>query len=273
MADSNAVPRSEARRVVQVAATPGDTGRDLLAKVPQVTLGFWLIKIAATTLGETGGDAVTMSMGLGYLLGTAIFAVLFIAAVTLQMRARRFHPGLYWATIVASTTVGTTLADFATRSLGIGYTGGSALLLALLLASLYTWHRTLGSVAVNTVADARTELFYWVTIMFSQTLGTALGDWVADSAGLGYVGGIAIFGALLAIVAALYRWTRTSHTALFWAAFILTRPLGAVVGDFLDKPVAQGGLDLSRYTASLVLLAVIVVAMFVFPQKPAIRAH
>jgi uncharacterized membrane-anchored protein len=240
-----------------------------LAKVPALTLGFWILKVLATTLGETGGDAVTMSMGLGYLVGTAIFAVLFAVAVAAQVRARAFHPLVYWAAIVASTTVGTTLADYADRSLGIGYAGGSALLLGLLLASLFAWYRTLGSVAVESVGDAKSEGFYWVTIMFSQTLGTALGDWVADTAGLGYVGGIAIFGTLLALVVALYAGTRVSRTALFWAAFILTRPLGAVVGDFLDKPMAQGGLELSRYAASLALLAAMGVGLRVFRQRPA----
>jgi uncharacterized membrane-anchored protein len=255
------------------AKAPGDARHEAMAKVPQVTLAFWIIKILATTLGETGGDAVTMSMGLGYLAGTAIFAVLFVAMVAAQIRARRFHPFLYWATIVASTTVGTTLADFADRSLGIGYTGGSSVLLGLLLVSLFAWYRTLGSVAVETVGDPRSEAFYWVTIMFSQTLGTALGDWVADTAGQGYVGGIAIFGGLLVVVAALYFLTAISRTALFWAAFILTRPLGAVVGDFLDKPLDHGGLAISRYVASLLLLGVIVACVALLPQRPAHRAH
>jgi uncharacterized membrane-anchored protein len=243
------------------------------AKVPQVTLAFWVIKILATTLGETGGDAVTMSMRLGYLAGTAIFAVLFATAVIAQVRSRAFHPWLYWATIVASTTVGTTLADYADRSLGIGYAGGSTLLLALLVACLCAWHRALGTVAVGSVGDAKSETFYWITIMVSQTLGTALGDWVADTAGLGYVGGIAIFGASLAGVALLHSRTRLSRTALFWLAFILTRPLGAVVGDFLDKPLDQGGLALSRYAATLALLAVIAVSVQVVPQRAATRAH
>jgi uncharacterized membrane-anchored protein len=246
---------------------------DGLSKVPEVTLLFWIIKILATTLGETGGDAVTMSMNLGYLVGTAIFAVVFVVAVYAQIRAEKFHPMLYWATIVASTTVGTTLADYADRSLGIGYTGGSTLLLSLLLASLFFWHRTLGSISVETVGDPKSEMFYWVTIMFSQTLGTALGDWVADTAGLGYVGGIVIFGSLLAVIAALYFWSRLSHTALFWAAFVLTRPLGAVVGDFLDKPLAKGGLDLSRYSASAVLFVAIAACVILIPQRPAARAH
>jgi uncharacterized membrane-anchored protein len=250
-----------------------DAPRDLAIKVPAVTLGFWVIKILATTLGETGGDAVTMSMGLGYLVGTAIFSVTFVAAVLVQIRARAFHPMLYWATIVASTTVGTTLADFATRSLGIGYTGGSTLLLALLLASLLVWQRVMGSIAVDSVSDSRSEAFYWTSIMFSQTLGTALGDWVADTGGLGYVGAMVVFGGLLAVVAALFFLTRISRTTLFWMAFILTRPLGAVVGDFLDKPVASGGLDLSRYVASGVLLAAIVLLVLVLPQRPAERAH
>ncbi|MEO6155260.1 MAG: hypothetical protein ABIP16_05985 [Thermomonas sp.] len=246
---------------------------EAFAKVPQVTLLFWLIKIAATTLGETGGDAVSMSMGLGYLVGTAIFGVVFVAAVYAQIRARAFHPFLYWFTIIASTTVGTTLADFADRSLGIGYAGGSSLLLALLLVSLFAWHRTLGSIAVETVATPKAEMFYWLTIMCSQTLGTALGDWVADTQGLGYVGGMVIFGSLLAITAALYFWGRVSHVLLFWAAFIMTRPLGAVLGDFLDKPVDHGGLALSRYTASLVLLAAIVAMILMFKQRAATRAH
>lgn len=249
------------------------TQREFLAKVPQVTLTFWIIKILATTLGETAGDAVTMSMDLGYLVGAVIFAAIFAAAVLAQIRAERFHPFLYWVTIIASTTVGTALADFADRSLGVGYTGGSALLLALLLSTLFFWHRTLGSIAVDSVGDPKSEAFYWVTIMFSQTLGTALGDWLADTAGRGYLGSAAIFGALLALVAAMFFWTRISRTALFWSAFILTRPLGAVLGDFLDKPVAKGGLELSRYTASLVLLVLIVACILLFPQKPAQKAH
>jgi uncharacterized membrane-anchored protein len=243
------------------------------AKVPQVTLTFWIIKIAATTLGETGGDAVTMSLNLGYLIGTGIFAALFIAAVLLQIKAERFHPVLYWATIIASTTVGTTLADYTDRSLGVGYAGGSSLLLALLLLSLFAWHRSLGSISVETVSTPKAELFYWVTIMFSQTLGTALGDWTADTAGLGYVGAGLIFGGLLALVAALYLWTGISRTILFWAAFVLTRPLGAVVGDFLDKPVSKGGLALSRYLASAVLLGFIALCISVFPQRAAREAH
>jgi uncharacterized membrane-anchored protein len=246
---------------------------DAFSKVPQVTLTFWIIKILATTLGEIGGDAVTMSMHLGYLVGTAIFAAIFALAVAAQIRATRFHPFLYWSTIVASTTVGTTLADYADRSLGIGYTGGSTLLLSLLAASLFTWYRSTGTVAMESVGDARSELFYWITITFSQTLGTALGDWVADTQGQGYLGGIVIFGGLLALVALLYSTTRIPRTVLFWAAFVLTRPLGAVVGDFLDKPMAQGGLELSRYTGSLVLLAAIAIGIVVFPQRAGARAH
>jgi len=244
-----------------------------LAKVPQVTLGFWIIKIAATTLGETGGDAVSMSMNLGYLVGTGIFAVIFAVLVSAQIRARRFQPLLYWATIIATTTVGTTLADFADRSLGIGYAGGSSLLLALLLLSLFVWHRSLGSVSVDSVSSPRAEAFYWVTIMFSQTLGTALGDWTADSAGLGYTGAALVFGGLLAIVLAAYAWTHISRTALFWAAFILTRPLGAVVGDYLDKPLDAGGLALSRFAASGALVAFILVCLMVFRQRPATANH
>jgi uncharacterized membrane-anchored protein len=239
------------------------------SKVAAVTLVFWIMKILATTLGETGGDAVSMSLGLGYLVGTAIFAVIFAIAVTAQIKADRYRPGLYWFAIIATTTVGTTLADFADRSLGIGYAGGSALLLALLLASLFLWHRTLGSVAIDTVSSAHAEAFYWTTIMFSQTLGTALGDWTADSAGLGYVGAMLIFGSLLAMLAALCFWTRLSRVALFWAAFVLTRPLGAVVGDFLDKPIEQGGLALSRFAASAMLLVLIGICLFAFPQRAA----
>lgn len=242
-------------------------------KVPEVTLLFWIIKIAATTLGETGGDAVSMSMNLGYLLGTAIFAVIFVVAVSAQVRAKRFQPALYWATIIATTTVGTTLADFADRSLGIGYAGGSLLLCSLLAASLILWHRSLGTVAIDSVDTPKAEAFYWVTIMFSQTLGTALGDWTADSAGFGYGGSALLFGALLGVLAVCYFTTRLSHTLLFWAAFILTRPLGAVVGDFFDKPIAQGGLALSRYSASVSLLLFIGLALLLFPQRPAQRSH
>ncbi|GAO35435.1 membrane protein [Sulfuricella sp. T08] len=246
-----------------------DSSRQALSKVPEVTLIFWIIKIAATTLGETGGDAVSMSMHLGYLVGTAIFAAVFLIAVAAQIRAKRFHPLLYWTTIIATTTVGTTLADFADRSLSIGYTGGASLLFALLMGSLAIWYKTLGSVAVDSVGSPKSEMFYWVTIMFSQTLGTALGDWTADTAGLGYEGGAIVFGGLLLFVVSVYLWTRISHTMLFWAAFILTRPLGAVVGDFLDKPIASGGLALSRYTASVVLLAFIVLVIALFRQRPA----
>ncbi|HET6631677.1 MAG TPA: hypothetical protein VFG73_03100 [Rhodanobacteraceae bacterium] len=249
------------------------TGAAAAAKVPAVTLGFWIIKVLATTLGETGGDAVSMSMGLGYLVATGIFLVVFVAAVFAQVGVRRFHPLPYWFAIIASTTVGTTLADFADRSIGIGYLGGSSLLLALLLASLFTWYRTLGSVAVGSVDGRRPELFYWVTIMFSQTLGTALGDWTADSAGLGYDGAALIFGGLLVLVALASQLTRISRAVLFWTAFVLTRPLGAVVGDLIDKPVAEGGLALSRYAASLVLVAAIVLCVLVFPQRPARSAH
>ena len=243
------------------------------SKVPEVTLLFWIMKVAATTLGETGGDAVSMSMNLGYLVSTGIFAALFAVMVSAQIAARHFHPLLYWTTIIATTTVGTTLADFADRSLGIGYAGGTLLLLALLLGSLFLWYRSLGSVSVTTITSPKAEMFYWVTIMFSQTLGTALGDWTADSAGLGYSGGTIVFSTLLALVSAVYYWTAISRTLLFWAAFILTRPLGAVVGDFLDKPHDAGGLALSRYTASVVLLVFIVACIVVFPQRAAKQAH
>lgn len=247
--------------------------RAALSKVPEVTLIFWVIKIVATTLGETGGDAVSMSMNLGYLVGTAIFGAIFAVAVIAQIAAQQFHPLLYWTTIIATTTVGTTLADFTTRSLGIGYAGGTTLLFALLMGSLFIWYRTLGSISIDTVSSPKAEMFYWVTIMFSQTLGTALGDWTADTAGLGYVGGAIVFSVLLALVAAAYYWTALSHVALFWAAFILTRPLGAVVGDFLDKPIAAGGLALSRYSASAALLVFIVACIFIFPQRAAKQAH
>ncbi len=244
-----------------------------LAKVPEVTLLFWIIKTAATTLGETGGDAVSMSMNLGYLVGTGIFLIVFAAAVFAQIKAKRFHPFLYWTTIIATTTVGTTLADFADRSLGIGYAGGSTLLLALLLGSFLIWYRTLGSVSVDTVHSPKAEMFYWLTIMFSQTLGTALGDWTADTAGFGYTGAALVFGTLLALVAAAYYWTRISRTLLFWVAFVLTRPLGAVVGDFLDKPLDAGGLALSRYSASMALLAFILVCVLMFRQRASETAH
>ena len=250
-----------------------NTAEQRMSKVPEVTLLFWVIKIAATTLGETGGDAVSMSMNLGYLVATVVFAVIFFAAVGAQITAKRFHPYLYWTTIIATTTVGTTLADFADRSLGIGYAGGASLLFALLIASLVAWYRTLGTVAVDSVSSPKAEMFYWVTIMFSQTLGTALGDWTADSVGFGYTGAAAVFSALLALVMAGYFWTNISRTILFWAAFVLTRPLGAVVGDFLDKPVAQGGLALSRYSASAVLLLLIAASITVFQQNAASRSH
>ncbi len=245
--------------------TPSE--RDILSKVPAITAGFWLIKILATTLGETGGDTVSMSMGLGYLTGTAIFATILLVLVAAQIRARRFQPFLYWATIIASTTAGTTLADFATRSLGIGYTGGSALLLAAVLASLFVWRRVEGEIQSDTVSSPRAEIFYWVTITLSQTLGTALGDWTADTGGLGYLGAAAVFGALLAVVAGLALWTRVNRVLLFWAAFILTRPLGATVGDFLDKPLDHGGLAFSRPVASAVLAVVIVGLILLLPQR------
>ena len=243
------------------------TQRDVLSKAPALTVGFWIIKILATTLGETGGDTVSMTMKLGYLAGTGIFLTLLIALVWAQIRARAFHPLLYWATIIASTTAGTTLADFATRSLGIGYTGGSALLLAAVLASLAIWRLTLGSIASDTVSTPRAEAFYWLTITLSQTLGTALGDWTADTGGLGYLGGAVVFSLLLAVVAGLAFWTRINRVLLFWAAFILTRPLGATVGDFLDKPLDHGGLALSRPLASAVLAAAILALILILPQR------
>lgn len=244
-----------------------------VSKVPEVTLAFWILKIAATTLGETGGDWVTMSLKLGYAIGTAIFTVVFIGLVYAQVKAGRFHPTLYWATIVGTTTLGTTIADFADRSLGLGYPGGVSIVAALLVISLLVWHRTEGTVAVQSVSTPRVEWFYWCTILFSQTLGTALGDWMADTdrggLGLGYEASAIIFGAGLALVAALYFWTRSSRTLLFWAAFVLTRPLGATLGDFLDKPHAQGGLSLSRLYASLVLIAFMVLCVKLLPHRAA----
>lgn len=249
--------------------------QELLSKVPQVTLAFWIVKILATTLGETGGDALSMSMNLGYLVSTGIFAAIFAIAVSIQIVAKKFHPAIYWTTIVATTTVGTTLADYVDRSLGIGYAGGSMILCSLLIGSLWLWHQVMGSVAVETVQSPKSEVFYWVTIMFSQTLGTALGDWTADEKGLGlgYTGAAIVFGSLLAVVAFAYYKTRVNPTALFWAAFILTRPLGAVVGDFLDKPVAKGGLALSRYSASATLIVLIVVLLVLVPSKAARKPH
>lgn len=248
-----------------------------VSKVPQVTIGFWVIKVAATTVGETGGDWVTMSLKLGYLIGSAIFAVIFIGLVSGQIKAERFHPFLYWATIVATTTLGTTMADFADRSLGLGYPGGVAIVFGLLIASLAIWYKVEGTVSVQSITTPKAEWFYWITILFSQTLGTALGDWVAGKdrggLGLGYEYGALIFGAGLVIIAALYYWTKISRTALFWSAFILTRPLGATLGDFLDKPVAQGGLHVSRLYASLILLAFIVVCIVFIPQRGATRTE
>jgi uncharacterized membrane-anchored protein len=238
-----------------------------MSKVPEVTLTFWIIKIAATTLGETGGDTVTMTLDWGYLAGTALFVVVLAILVAVQIRARAFHPFLYWATIVASTTFGTTMADFADRSLGIGYTGGSTLLLCCLAAVLALWYGSERSIAVNTVTTPRVEAFYWGAITFSQTLGTALGDWVADTGGLGYGGGAALFGAGLLIILGLYFWTSVSRVMLFWAAFILTRPLGATVGDFLDKPLDQGGMALSRPLASLVIAAFIMLCLLLLRQR------
>lgn len=253
-----------------------------LTKVPAVTLGFWVIKVLATTFGETAGDSVSMSWlgettanagqsGMnGYLVGTLLFGAVLAILIAVQIRAKHFHPYLYWATIIASTTAGTTLADFATRSLGIGYPGGSLLLLALVMGSLFVWHRSLGTISVSSLHEPKAELYYWITITFSQTLGTALGDWVADGP-LGYLGAALIFGGLLALVATAYWRTKISHVALFWLAFILTRPLGAVVGDFLDKPVAHGGLELSRVAASLVLGAAIIALVWLVPQKAGAR--
>ncbi len=246
---------------------PQQSPESSLSKVPEVTLAFWIIKIAATTLGETGGDTVTMTLNWGYLAGTLLFLLALVLLVVSQIAAKKFHPFLYWATIIASTTFGTTMADFADRSLGIGYTGGSSLLLFCLLATLGLWYWSLGSISVNTVSTPKAEAFYWTAITFSQTLGTALGDWMADSTGLGYEGGAVVFAAALAIVAVAYYSTSVSRVTLFWVAFILTRPLGATVGDFLDKPVRNGGLALSRPVASAVIAAFIIVCLLILPQR------
>jgi uncharacterized membrane-anchored protein len=246
-----------------------------LSKVPEVTLGFWIIKILATTLGETGGDAVTMSLlhadkdahNGGYLIGAGVFMALFIAAVIVQIAMKSFRPAVYWLTIAATTTVGTALADFADRSLGVGYAGGSLILFALLLASLVVWRWSEGTVSVNSVTTPRAEVFYWATILFSQTLGTALGDWVAATNGFGYENAALVFGAALAILAAAYAFTNASRVFLFWAAFILTRPLGATLGDLFDKPVAQGGFEFGRFTATAILAAAMVVLILVIPRR------
>ncbi|HUJ73806.1 MAG TPA: hypothetical protein VL359_03065 [bacterium] len=238
-----------------------------LSKVPQVTLGFWIIKIAATTLGETGGDSLSMSMHLGYALSSAIFIGLFLAAIAIEISRRTFHPYLYWAVIVATTTAGTTMADFADRSLGIGYAGGSSILFVLLLTALGVWYWSAGSVAVRSITTPQVETFYWVVILFSQTLGTALGDWMADTNGLGYERGALVFGAALLLVAGAYFLTHASRTLLFWSAFILTRPLGATLGDLLDKPISHGGLAISRFAASGALALFMVGCILVLPQR------
>ncbi len=255
--------KDDQRRILEHAAS----------KVPVVTLGFWAVKVLATTLGETGGDWVTMSLNLGYLVGSAIFAMIFIGLVWGQVKTAKLRPALFWATIVATTTLGTTMADFADRSLGIGYPGGVAIVSALLIASLGIWRWSEGTVSVESINTPKAEWFYWCTILFSQTLGTALGDWMAGSdrggMGLGYEYGAMVFGACLLVVAALYFWTKVSHTVLFWAAFVLTRPLGATLGDLLDKPVSQGGLHFSRLVASLILMGCIVAGVILIPQRPA----
>src|SRR5229473_3531050 len=267
-------PRESTRVATILPALSGSIGIQIMngisdrsSKVPAVTLAFWVVKILATTLGETGGDAVTMSMNLGYLVGTAIFTAILIVAISVQIAAKRFHPFLYWTVIVATTTTGTTLADFVDRSLGIGYLGGSTLLAILLMLSLGLWYRSMGSISTDSITSKKAEMFYWATIMFSQTLGTALGDRMADSTGLGYRGGAVVFAIGLAIIAAAYYWTTISRIVLFWAAFVLTRPLGATVGDFLDKPLDHGGLALSRYIASVAVAVLIVALIATLPQR------
>jgi uncharacterized membrane-anchored protein len=247
--------------------------KQILSKVPHVTLGFWVIKIVATTLGETGGDAVSMTMNLGYAVASIIFIAIFLVAVSIQISVKKFHPFLYWAVIVATTTAGTTMADFADRSLGIGYTGGASLLFVLLLISLGIWYWSTGSISVETVNTPKIEMFYWVTIMFSQTLGTALGDWMADTNDLGYERGACVFAAGLGLLALAYYYTKVSRVFLFWSAFILTRPLGATLGDYLDKPIDHGGLNVSRITASILLLAFMLACIVIVPQKAAAKAH
>ncbi len=247
--------------------------KQALVKVPEVTLLFWIIKIAATTLGETAGDALSMSLNLGYVVSTAIFAIIFAVAVATQIKAKQFNKWLYWGTIVATTTLGTTIADFVDRSLGIGYAGGSSLLFIMLVLCLVVWRKTMGSISVDSIVSPKAEVFYWTTIMFSQTLGTALGDWVADSKGMGYTTSAIIFGSLLAVIAGVYFWTKVSRTLLFWSAFILTRPLGAVLGDFLDKPIDHGGLALSRFGASAALLVFIIVYLVVFKHRASAKSH
>ena len=247
--------------------------KQALVKVPEVTLLFWIIKIAATTLGETAGDALSMSLNLGYVVSTAIFAIIFAVAVATQIKAKQFNKWLYWGTIVATTTLGTTIADFVDRSLGIGYAGGSSLLFIMLVLCLIVWRKTMGSISVDSIVSPKAEVFYWTTIMFSQTLGTALGDWVADSKGMGYTTSAIIFGGLLAVIAGAYFWTKISRTLLFWSAFILTRPLGAVLGDFLDKPIDHGGLALSRFGASAALLVFIIVCLLVFKHRASAKSH
>lgn len=251
------------------AVSDNDSFFNALSKVPEVTLLFWIIKIAATTLGETAGDALSMSLNLGYIVSTGIFGI----AVATQIKANSFNKWLYWATIIATTTLGTTIADYVTRSLGIGYAGGSALLLALLAVCLMTWQKTMGSIAVDSISKPKAEVFYWTTIMFSQTLGTALGDWVADTKGMGYTTSAIIFGSLLILIAVMHFGTKISKTLLFWSAFVLTRPLGAVLGDFLDKPIDHGGLALSRFGASAALLGFIIVCLLVFKQRASAKAH
>jgi uncharacterized membrane-anchored protein len=253
--------------------------KNALSKVPEVTLGFWIIKILATTIGETGGDAVTMSLfhadkdanNGGYLIGACLFMAVFIATVVIQITMKRFHPLIYWSTIVATTTVGTAMADFADRSLGIGYLGGSSLLFALLMMSLLLWRWSEGAVSVNSVATARAEVFYWITILFSQTLGTALGDWMADTNGLGYGNAAIVFGAALLLLAAIYYFTSVSRVFLFWAAFILTRPLGATLGDLFDKPIAHGGFEVGRTAATAILAVAVVALILILPHRAGSR--
>ena len=247
--------------------------KSLVSKVPEVTVMFWMIKIISTTLGETGGDTLSMTLDLGYLKSSIIFSSIFAIAVFAQIKAKSFKPALYWTTIIATTTLGTTIADYATRSLEIGYSGGSMLLFALLVISLSIWYRCVGTIAVESINKSESEIFYWVTIMFSQTLGTALGDWVADTPGLGYLNAAIIFSGLLLILISVYFWTGVSRTILFWSAFVLTRPLGAVLGDYLDKPLLHGGLALSRFSASAVLLSFIILFIYYFPQDAAQKSH
>ena len=232
---------------------------EVLSKVPRVTLAFWVVKILATTFGETGGDALSMTLNLGYAVSSLIFLAFFVITLGAQVGSKHYHPVFYWAVVIATTTVGTTTSDYIDRTLGVGYVASSIVLLALVIAILVVWHLTTGRIVVDRVVNRTDEIFYWVTILVSNTLGTALGDFVADTSGLGFTGGALLFAALIAIVTALHFFARLPTNILFWAAYVLTRPLGATVGDTLTKPTAEGGLSLGRFQSSLVILVAMVI--------------